>query len=104
MGIKGLTNLISDIVPESIKEEKHSNYFSRKIAIDASMCIYQFMISIRGAYGSDLTNEKGEVTSHLQGLLYRTIRLLENDIKPVFVFDGKPPELKTEEVLNGKKC
>jgi flap endonuclease-1 len=28
------------------------------------------------------------------GLFYRTIRMAENGIKPMYVFDGKPPELK----------
>jgi flap endonuclease-1 len=97
MGIKGLANLIGDVCPDAIKEEKLPNYFSRKIAIDASMCIYQYLISLRGA-GMDLTNDQGEITSHLQGLLSRTIKFLENGIKPVYVFDGKPPELKSGEL------
>lgn len=100
MGIKGLTTLLQDICPNAIKEDKLQNYFGRKVAIDASTSIYQFMISIRGAYGGDLTNEKGEVTSHLQGMFYRTIRLLEAGLKPIFVFDGKPPEMKSGEVIN----
>ena len=32
------------------------------------------------------------------GLFYRTIRLVEHGIKPVYVFDGKPPEMKSDEV------
>jgi flap endonuclease-1 len=32
------------------------------------------------------------------GTFYRTIRLLENGIKPVYVFDGKPPDLKSGEL------
>ena len=28
------------------------------------------------------------------GLFYRTLRIVENGIKPAYVFDGKPPELK----------
>lgn len=32
------------------------------------------------------------------GLFYRTIRLLENGIKPVYVFDGKPPDMKSGEL------
>lgn len=39
--------------------------------------------------------------SHLVGLFYRTIRMIDNGIKPVFVFDGKPMALKTEEVRMG---
>jgi flap endonuclease-1 len=27
-------------------------------------------------------------------MFYRTIRMMDNGIKPVFVFDGKPPDLK----------
>merc|ERR1719316_1798308 len=59
------------------------------------------MIMIRenhsGSY-QNLTNEAGEVTSHIIGMLTRTIRLMENGIKPVYVFDGKPPELKLGEL------
>lgn len=32
------------------------------------------------------------------GTFYRTIRLVENGIKPVYVFDGKPPEMKSGEL------
>jgi hypothetical protein len=32
--------------------------------------------------------------SHLMGFFYRTIRIVENGIKPAYVFDGKPPDLK----------
>jgi len=35
------------------------------------------------------------VNSHLMGFFYRTIRMVENGIKPAYVFDGKPPELKS---------
>jgi len=45
--------------------------------------------------GAQLQSVDGEVTSHLSGFFYRTIRLVENGLKPVFVFDGKPPEMKS---------
>merc|ERR1712183_1204478 len=61
------------------------------------MAVYQFLIAIRQD-GNQLTNDDGEVTSHIAGLFYRTIRLLENGIKPVFVFDGKPPAMKSGEL------
>ncbi|XP_032218504.1 flap endonuclease 1 isoform X2 [Nematostella vectensis] len=97
MGIQGLAKLLGDIAPSGIKENEIKNYFGRKIAIDASMSIYQFLIAVRSD-GSQLTNEAGETTSHLMGLFYRTIRMVENGIKPVYVFDGKPPQLKSGEL------
>ena len=95
MGIKGLFPFLSENAPLAIKETKLEAMTGRTLAIDASMCLYQFIVAVRLGEGqSNLTNEAGEVTSHIQGFLTRTIRLLEAGIKPVFVFDGKPPELK----------
>lgn len=76
MGILGMTRLIADISPESIKEVDLKSLFGRRIAIDASMCIYQFLIAIRSEEYM-MTNESGETTSHLVGLFYRSIKMLE---------------------------
>ena len=43
MGIQGLTKLLNDNAPDSVKEVKFESYFGRKVAVDASMFIYQFM-------------------------------------------------------------
>ncbi|TFK34810.1 PIN domain-like protein [Crucibulum laeve] len=94
MGIKGLTGLLSQHAPASIKEHEIKTLFGRKVAIDASMSMYQFLIAVRQKDGEMLTNEAGETTSHLMGFFYRTIRIVENGIKPCYVFDGRPPELK----------
>ena len=45
-GIKGLTKLITDLAPGAIKEQELKNYLGRKVAIDASMAIYQFLVNI----------------------------------------------------------
>ncbi|KAL9711388.1 Elongation of fatty acids protein 2 [Leucoagaricus gongylophorus] len=94
MGIKGLTGLISQHAPAAIREHDIKTLFGRKVAIDASMSIYQFLIAVRQKDGEMLTNDAGETTSHLMGFFYRTIRIVENGIKPAYVFDGKPPSLK----------
>ena len=74
MGIHKLMTLIADYAPSSIKENDMKHYFGRKIAIDASMTIYQFVIAIRSD-GDVLMNEQGEVTSHLQvAYLYFTCK------------------------------
>ncbi len=66
------------------------------IAIDAFNTLHQFLSIIRQRDGSPLVDSGGRVTSHLSGLLYRTASLVEVGIKPIFVFDGTPPELKSQ--------
>jgi len=102
MGIHGLMKLLGDKAPNCMKENEIKNYFGRKIAIDASMTMYQFLIAVRPDSVNTLTDEQGEATSHLQGIFHRTIRLINNGMKPVFVFDGKPPEMKMEELAKRK--
>lgn len=64
------------------------------LAVDSMNLLYQFLTTIRAPDGSALTDGKGQVTSHLIGLFYRTISLLEDGLKLIFVFDGKAPEIK----------
>jgi flap endonuclease-1 len=84
MGIQGLAKLIADYAPAAMKTNEIKNYFGRKIAIDASMSIYQFLIAVRHEGGVTLTSDDGETTSHLMGMFYRTIRMIDNGIKPVY--------------------
>jgi len=67
----------------------------KSFAIDASIEIHQFLALVRKRDGSLFTDSQGRVTSHLIGLLTRTSRLIADfNMKPVFVFDGKPNPLK----------
>lgn len=97
MGIKGLYPLIKDEAPNAIKEGDIKGQFGRKVAIDASMSIYSFLIAVRSD-GQQLMNESGDTTSHLMGMFYRTLRMVDNGIKPLYVFDGAPPKLKSGEL------
>ena len=101
MGIKQLFKFLSENAPRSIKPQTMDNYTGRVLAVDASTCLYQFIVAIRlGAENqhASLMNDAGEVTSHIGGFLNRTLRMLEAGIKPVYVFDGKPPEFKMAEL------
>ncbi|KAK5661772.1 hypothetical protein OQA88_9873 [Cercophora sp. LCS_1] len=97
MGIKSLFSIIKDEAPDAVKEGEIKNQFGRKVAIDASMSIYSFLIAVRSD-GQQLTNESGDTTSHLMGMFYRTLRMVDNGIKPLYVFDGAPPKLKSGEL------
>jgi flap endonuclease-1 len=106
MGIKQLFKFLSENANRSIKVPTMENYTGRVLAVDASMCLYQFVVAIRlGAENqhANLMNDAGEVTSHIGGFLNRTLRMLEAGIKPVYVFDGKPPEFKSAELQERKE-
>jgi flap endonuclease-1 len=83
---------IGDIVPR--KAIEFSDIKGKVIAVDASNIIYQFLSTIRQPDGTPLQDKKGRITSHLSGLFYRNINLLNEGLKLVYVFDGKMPELK----------
>lgn len=68
------------------------------VAIDGMNILYQFLASIRQEDGTPLMDMKGRVTGHLSGLFYRSIRLVNAGIKPVYVFDGPPPEFKKKTI------
>ena len=92
---------ISDIVPAETIELEHLT--GRKLAIDGYNTLYQFLSIIRQPDGTPLKTSSGVITSHLTGLLYRTARLVENGIKPCYVFDGVPPEQKHKTILERQK-
>jgi flap endonuclease-1 len=93
-------DLKSLVVREKTKLE---SFASKVVAIDAYNAIYQFLAIIRGPDGSHLSDSSGRVTSHLSGLFYRNINFLSLGIKPVYVFDGKPPSLKSAEIERRKQ-
>ncbi|MFH1376860.1 MAG: flap endonuclease-1 [Candidatus Woesearchaeota archaeon] len=70
----------------------------KKIGIDVSNMLYQFISSIRQPDGTPLMDSRGNVTSHLMGLSTRIPNLIEQGIKLCFILDGVPPELKSQEI------
>ena len=89
MGVK-----LKDIIePEYID---FKDLEGRTVSIDAFNTLYQFLSTIRQRDGRPLTDENGNVTSHLSGILYRNSSMIEKGIKPIYIFDGQAPELKSE--------
>lgn len=86
---------ITNILPK--KEITFQELQGKKLAVDSSNVIYQFLASIRQMDGTPLRDQNGNITSHLVGLAARVPNLMEKNIKLAFVFDGKPPALKAEE-------
>ena len=83
---------IREIIPR--KEIEISDLKGKILCVDAFNALYQFLSSVRQADGTPLMDSKKRVTSHLSGIFYRNISLLEAGIKLIYVFDGEPPGLK----------
>src|SRR5207244_13321979 len=72
----------------------------RTIAVDGNLELYQFLSIMRTRDGQPLQDSKGRITSHLNGLAFRTTRLVADyDIRSVFVFDGCPRDLRLTDIL-----
>ncbi|KAM4551857.1 putative flap endonuclease 1 homolog [Odontesthes bonariensis] len=82
MGITKLSDLIRSDAHDAISHKDISDYTGKIIALDTSVVMNQFRAAT-------------PKLSLLTGLFFRTLTFLEHDIKPVFVFDGKPPVEKT---------
>lgn len=88
MGVTGLWT----VVAPTARPTQLASLNRKRLAIDASIWIYQFLKAVRDKEGNALRN------SHVVGFFRRICKLLYYGIKPVFVFDGGAPVLKRETV------
>ncbi|KAK4545441.1 hypothetical protein LTR36_002791 [Oleoguttula mirabilis] len=92
MGVTGLWQILQPCA-RPIKIETLNR---KRLAVDASIWIYQFLKAVRDKEGNALRN------SHVVGFFRRICKLLFFGIKPVFVFDGGAPALKRQ-TINARK-
>lgn len=83
---------IREIIPR--RELEISEIQDKVLCVDAFNALYQFLSTIRQPDGTPLMDNKKRITSHLSGIFYRNINLLNEGIKLVYVFDGRAPDLK----------
>jgi len=93
MGVTGLWTVLQPCA-RPIKIETLNK---KRLAVDASIWIYQFLKAVRDKEGNALRN------SHIVGFFRRICKLLFFGIKPVFVFDGGAPALKRQTINNRKQ-
>ncbi len=81
MGIHKLMDLIREHAKQAIRSRDLKYYSGMTVALDASMSMYQFLVSTQGVssdshFLTELTDKDGNKTGHLLGLFNRTILLL----------------------------
>ncbi|MFH0961584.1 MAG: flap endonuclease-1 [archaeon] len=90
---------IREIIPKSaVSAVSLDSFKGTVVAVDAFNALYQFLATIRQQDGTPLMDSAGKVTSHLSGIFYRNIRLLEAGARIVYVFDGKAGAEKAETI------
>ncbi|KAI1320132.1 PIN domain-like protein [Xylariaceae sp. FL0255] len=93
MGVNGLWTVIQPCArPTNLATLNH-----KRLAVDASIWIYQFLKAVRDKEGNALRN------SHVVGFFRRICKLLWFGIRPVFVFDGGAPALKRQTITGRKR-
>ena len=103
MGIKGFFSNLRKHHPDLFKLKKLKQFNNSTFFIDSSVFFYKFMTAMRYLnpekdYISEFKDDYGNKTAHLIGIAGMVRISLQNKVNPVFVFDGKPSELKEEEV------
>lgn len=83
---------IREIIPR--REIEISELKDKTLCVDAFNTLYQFLSTIRQPDGTPLMDNEKRITSHLSGIFYRNINLLDEGIKLIYVFDGFAPNLK----------
>lgn len=101
MGIKSLTNTIKKYSPDSIQHENLYKLSGKKVAVDASLIIYQQLLNSPNT--KILRNKEGKITNHINGLFYKIMNYISLNIELIFIFDGKPPENKSDTIEKRKK-
>ena len=101
MGIKSLTQIIKRNSPESITHENLYKLSGKKVAVDASLVIYQNLLNVGNR--PLFKNSDGKITNHLSGLFYKIVQYLSLNIELIFIFDGKPPDIKSDTIYERKK-
>ena len=101
MGIKSLTSLIKSKSPNAIQTVSLYTLKEKKVAIDTNIFLYKSLANVR-SNGDYLRNKEGKVVSHIVGMFNNAVKYLSLGIKPIYVFDGKPP-IEKKEVLDERK-
>lgn len=86
MGVNGLRKIISKYAPEVLEKKNFKDYNGTVQALDGVLALYKFCIATIDTQYSKV--------GHLFACFFKTLSMLRYGIMPVWVFDGKPPEIK----------
>ncbi len=102
MGIDGLYKFINKNIPGVYFNIGIDDIKGQACIIDGMQHIYSQLIYMRSK-DNEIINGKGNNVSHIHGLISSLIYYLKNGIIPIFIFDGKAPEIKKNKIEERRK-
>lgn len=102
MGVDGLYKFINRNFPEIFNSISITDIKGKSCIIDGMQHIYSQLIYMRSKEKEIVTLE-GKNISHIHGLINSLTYYLKNEIIPIFIFDGKTPEIKRKKIEERKK-
>ena len=102
MGIDGLYKFINKNIPEVYNNIGINEIRGRSCIIDGMQHIYSQLIYMRSR-GKEVITSNGSNISHIYGLINSLTYYLKFGIIPIFVFDGKAPDIKRSKIEERRK-
>ena len=93
MGVDGLYKFINKNFPDIFNSISITEIKGKSCIIDGMQHIYGQLIYMRSR-DKEIVTSCGKNISHIHGLINSLTYYLKNGIIPIFIFDGKPPEIK----------
>lgn len=101
MGVQNLNKLIKEFAPDAITTIKDIRDLELwRVGVDCSMSVYQWCSAGKRM---SIVNKDGKYINHIQGAFFRTLKMILAGIHPVYVFDGRPPEMKGATIAKRKE-
>ena len=106
MGITGLRKFLESNIPLHIlnksivvfeNEKPNESLRGKTVVIDTSIFIHQYATAVIGTPSEHITST-GRTAVHLQAILSKVFSYVSKGLKPIFVFDGKPPAAKKKTI------
>jgi len=98
MGVKGFNVIVK--LGNCVRKRNFKEYRNMILPLDTSHTIYKFCIAIVNT--DNFKNNSGEIVGHLFACFFKTCAMLRYGIKPTWIMDGKPPDLKNNTIVERK--
>ncbi len=103
MGNDEFITFVNKYLPGVITTQSKTRYAGRKVVFDTSQIMYKSSIRDIKHNNSNHKTSNGKTTSHIHGILKSIFSSFRSEVLPIYVFDGKPPDIKDGVIYKRRK-